>query len=225
MTSSWYPPISQEIAVWPGILTTVDPEAFCGLKDLQTIKMYGNRLSVVPVIVPIKGTLRGLWLFENVISKISNDYFRNFSQLSTINLARNNLTHLPNLFWVEKSIKSIYISGNQIQSMDAVLGSGFYEALLYIDVSDNIISYLNLSSLGNCPKLTRLLINGNQLTSIADYRAYLGPKALVLYANPWHCDSELTWMIGVASSSLTCHSPECFAGQLVNTMSEIGRPR
>ena len=173
-----------------------------------------------PVIEPIKATLRELWLDENVIAKIPDNYFRDFSQLSTISLAGNNLTSLPNLFWIEKSLKNIVISNNQIQSLEAILGGGLYDELVYVDVSNNIISYLNISFLRNCPKLDRILINGNRLTSIGDYRAYLSIEALALDSNPWHCDLKLAWMIGLASSGLTCNSPECLAGELINNTSK-----
>ena len=210
----------QEINVWPGILTATDPEAFCGLKTLRTLQVHDNRLCGGPAIEPIKATLLELSLIKNAISQFSNDYFTGLSELQVIRLAYNNLTYLPGLFRIQKSIKKIFISDNQIQSVDAVLGDGFYEVLSYIDVSYNIIHYLNISSLRNCPKLKQISINDNHLTSIGDYRAHFSLKVLILHSNPWYCDSNLAWMSRLSSLVLTCHSPECFSGKLVNEISE-----
>ena len=172
------------------------------------------------MIEPIKATLQEFSLNHNSISQFSDDYFKDCSQLRAIRLFDNNLTYLPDLFWVESSIREIHIPQNRIQSLAAVLGDGYYDVLSYIDVSHNIINYLNISSLRICPKLVWLFVNGNQLTSIGDYRAYLSFESLVMYSNPWLCDSELAWMSGLVSSGLICHSPGCFAGQLVTDISE-----
>ena len=179
-----------------------------------------NQLSTPPLIEPIKVTLQELSLNYNIISELSNDYFKGCSQLRIIRLAGNKLTCLPSLLWIEKSIENIYASENRIESLDAALGDGFYEALEFIDVSYNIISYLNVSLLRNYPKLVRLLIFENRLTSISDYRAHLSFETLLMHSNPWHCDSELAWMSGLVSSGLTCDSPGCFAGELVTDISE-----
>ena len=210
----------QEIHVRPGILKAVDPEAFCGLKTLRTLQVNDNHLCEAPAIETIKATLWELSLIQNAISQFPSDYFNGFSQLQIIRLTYNNLTYLPGLCRIEKSIKEISISDNQIQSLDAVLADGFYEVLWYIDVSYNIIHYLNISTLRNCPKLKQISVIGNLLTSIGDYRAYIGLISLTPYSNPWHCDSKLAWMSGLSSPILTCHSPECFSGKPVNEISE-----
>ena len=210
----------QEINVRPAFLKVVDPEAFCGLHNSQALVVNNNQLSTPPLIEPIKVTLQKLSLNHNIISELSNDYFKGCSQLRIIRLAGNKLTCLPSLLWIEKSIEDIYTSENRIESLDTALGDGFYDALSFIDVGYNIISYLNVSLLRNYPQLERLLIFENRLASISDYRAHLSFETLVMYSNPWHYDSELAWMSGLVSSRQKCDSPGCFAGELVTDISE-----
>ena len=220
MNALLYIRFPQEIIFLPGILRTVDPEAFCGLKNLKSLNVNINHLSGIPAIESIKPTLQSLSLDDNFISDIASDYFRGFVQLRAVRLGHNNLTYLPDFFWLESSIRTIHIAGNRIQSLDAILAHGFYKALRYVDASDNMIPYLNISHLRNCPKLMGLLITGNRLTSIGDYRIYHSSAKVVMHSNPWHCDSELAWITGLLSSSLICHSPECFAGMFVRNISK-----
>ena len=174
----------------------------------------------MPALEPVKGTLRHLSLIQNVIWQFSNSYFINYTQLDTLGLSRNELTYLPNFLWLEKSIWIIKISGNQIQSLDAISSHGCYKSLTYLDASSNLINYLNVSHLERFPKLLQLLLRENRLTAIEDYRAYFHGIIIELRLNPWHCDSKLAWMSGFNSSRLTCHSPECFRGKFVSEISE-----
>ena len=158
-------------------------------------------------------------LNRNAISQIPTKYFSKFSQLHDIRLSRNNLSNFSSLLWLEESIKRIHISNNRIQSLDELPQHGYYESLLYIDASHNVIKYFNISHVINCPRPRNLYLTGNQLIFIGDYRSYVPYDTIGLYQNPFHCDSELVWMIGLTSQRITCHSPTCFVGQLVSGLS------
>ena len=175
--------------------------------------MHQNQLCSMPALEPVKATLRLLSLTSVAISQFPNNYFINFT--------RNDWTDLPWFKWLEKSIQEIQITHNKIQSLDAITAHGFYESLHYLDTSYNMVHHLNVSHMERFPKLTELVLSGNQLTAMGDYRAYLHSGAYIIaVANPCHCDAKLTWMTGLDSSHLTCHSPECFAGKYVNEISE-----
>ena len=183
--------------------------------------MNRNLLSSIPDLVPVKDTLRLLSLSFNVMTQLSKNYFRNFTRLDTIHLSCNNLTELPRFTWLEKSMQLIQIQHNSIQSLYAVTADGFYERLSYLDASYNRVQYLNISHLEKFPKLRQLQLQGNRLTTLGDYRAYVQKsRNLELFWNPWHCDSQLIWMTGLPSSRLTCHSPECFTGKAFSEISE-----
>ena len=169
-----------------------------------------------------------LELSFNNISIINKDYFKGLRKLKSLLIIDNNLAILPELHWIQNSLRSLWADFNRLQSFDALQINGNFSRLMSVSVGYNMISSLNndASFMNHMPKLHCLRLYGNNLTYINDFRNdYVGNISLQM--NPWHCGPQISWM-GEDNNSferrLTCATPICMRGRSIAAMGEHKAP-
>ena len=191
--------------------------------EISTLNLDFNKLTSLSQLCSLKCCLVNLHIGYNNITRLDKHFLKGYNKLQEINLNKNNLLVLPDLHWVQYSLKTIMTSDNNIQSLDALETTGVYPKLSYVDVSRNNIHNFNVSLLRHMPKLHFLLLDGNRLTHVDDFRS-LNVRVILLENNPWHCGEELSWMgeedLGF-ERGLTCATPTCLEGMVVAEMSNL----
>ena len=155
---------------------------------------------------------------------MQKDYFKGFRKLKSLDIARNKFTNLPELHWIQKSLRSLWADSNRLQSFEALQINGNFSRLTTVSIGYNTISSLNINAsfMNHMPKLHCLHLYGNNLTYIHDFRNdYVGD--IRLHKNPWHCGPQISWM-GEDNNSferrLTCATPICMRGRSIAAMGE-----
>uniref|UniRef100_A0A2D4IXX1 LRRNT domain-containing protein n=3 Tax=Micrurus TaxID=8634 RepID=A0A2D4IXX1_MICLE len=146
---------------------------FKGLKNLMQLNLAHNRLSKMPPGVP--KAIHQLFLDENQIDNIPNNYFKDFSNLAFIrlnynklsdkglpintfnitnllvlHLAYNNLTSIP---YISPKLEHLYMNDNSIQKINGT----------QICPSSLVSLHAASSDLENVPRLRYLRLDGNLL--------------------------------------------------------------
>ena len=67
---------------------------------LSNLRLQGNKLQMLPDLALSKNTLRFLFVADNYIQNISDDYFHGFSNLKSLSLSNNSLKHIPNMTYL-----------------------------------------------------------------------------------------------------------------------------
>ena len=203
-------------------LERIEVGAFCGVGEISLLNLYDNDLKSLPQLCSLKCCLVELQVANNNISRLSKHFLRGFKKLQNINLNDNSLLALPELHWIQHSVAIVKANRNKIHSLDALQTSGIFVRLIYLVFFKNDICHFNVSLLRHMPKLYILVLDGNKLTHIDDFRS-LNVRHVNLMSNPWHCGEELSWMgeedLGF-ERGLTCKTPTCLHGWFIAGMSE-----
>ena len=153
------------------------------------------------------------------------NFFEGYKILETLHLSNNKLLALPDLHWVEHTLKDIQAAYNGIESLDVFQRSGFFKSLSYINMGGNSIRTFNITILLHVPKLRFLLLNSNQLAHMDDFRIYY--KNMIYFkGNPWHCGTALSWMGEddmAFENGLVCETPACLQGIAISDMSNYDK--
>ena len=134
----------------------------------------------MPPLIPVKDSLETLWLHKNLIVAIKDTYFNGFKRMISIDLHSNYLNVCPNVSFLAKQLKSLWLAHNKISSLKPFLTSTGFTQLLHLDVSYNEIYMLNLEMISHWPALRYFHINGNLLTSLRNIRDYARGIALMV---------------------------------------------
>ncbi|EGD78571.1 TKL protein kinase, variant [Salpingoeca rosetta] len=152
-----------------GNLITSLPEAiFSGLSVLERLLLFSNRLTSLPrgVFRDLKA-LRMLDLFDNQLRSLPNGLLQCNTRLISFFCKDNRLTALPsNLFINSNSLEHISFANNALRSIDNVLGAAPLPSLGALDLDDNQITSLNLST--TAPSLWQVSMSGNPVEELPD---------------------------------------------------------
>ena len=91
-------------------LAHIEVGAFCYLRQVFRLNLNPNKLQSLPELCSLKCSLVTLLLSYDNLSKISKDFFARYKKLK--NLSNNKLVLLPDLHWIEHSLKDIRASRN-----------------------------------------------------------------------------------------------------------------
>ena len=224
---SWFYFVLQDLGLSAIGLGHIEVGAFCNLRQLSTLNLNDNKLQSLPELCALKCCLTTLSLSCNNISTLSKNFFMGYRKLQSLNLIENKLVIFPDLHWIQHSLKYIWATDNEIQSMNMFDTSGTFEILEYIDMGGNYIRMFDITMLRHMPNLIELFLDSNKLTRIDDFRIYY-KNEINLMANPWHCGTALSWM-GEADMAfegrLVCETPYCLQGNLIADMSKYNKQR
>ena len=110
-----------------------------------------------------------MFLAKNNISNLSKNVFEGYKKLKRLHLTQNKLVILPNLHWIQHSLREIRAAGNKIKSLSVFETTGVFEMLEYIDMGRNHIRVFNVNLLHHMPKLRAILLQSNKLNHIDDF--------------------------------------------------------
>lgn len=171
---------------------TVLPGMFDSLKQLDTLKMKGNLISHLPVLLFMnlhnlraldlslnklnhlnKETFSGLAQLEiltmnhNHINNISSDIFHNLSELTELHMEGNHISGLPDdVLSTLTKLRVLNLRGNLLTTFsDKVFGYGASN-LKELNLRGNRLS--ELSSLSSLTSLTDLILSSNELTNLPE---------------------------------------------------------
>ena len=196
--------------------------SFCGLPKLEELFLQFNSIETPPELLPVKSTLKKLFLNRNKITQFPQEYFKGFRALAVLSVAGNKLASLPDLFWMENSLMVVNICCNAITSLSGLTRQGRYTRLVYLDASENRIGQFCVSFLSNMPNLQEIRLHHNHIAYLEDFRLFYNGTIQLEY-NMWHCGPDLEWMRlwALGSEGFKCDTPSCLHGRNVSSMSEL----
>ena len=208
-------------------LDHIEAGAFCNLHHLLRLNLQDNKLQTPLELCELKCCIDTLILSGNNLTNLGPKFFEGYKKLRHINLNNNKLVVLPDLHWIKHSLKTMLAYSNNMKSLDEFEITSVFESLLYMDMGRNRIYTFNVTILRHMPKLHTLLLYGNKLTYIDNFRIHY-KKAIDLRDNPWHCGTALSWMGEddmAFEDGLTCETPACMQGIAIADMSKYNKPQ
>ncbi|XP_067933194.1 nischarin-like [Watersipora subatra] len=134
--------------------------------ELTSVDFSKSNLHELPEAMKYLVKVEYVDLHDNYIAEIR--HLESSSYLTHIDLSLNKISAISDLHMRLGNIKSINLSGNYLETL-----TGFSKlySLEYLDVSNNQISQvLELNHVGSLPLLEHLIVQGNSVTVIPDYR-------------------------------------------------------
>ena len=182
--------------------------------------MSRNCLSDVQRLCRLGASLRVLILSYNTIKSIATQYFEDLTHLQKLFLDRNELSTLPNLIYLGKSLTHLDLSCNKLDSLEEFKSVYSPWALMYVNARHNQLDHLDMTIFTLMPQLLHFDISHNYIKTLQDPGIRLQEVIDIGY-NPWHCDGELSWMTAADRSfvyNLTCASPRDLQGKAIADM-------
>ncbi|XP_014235955.1 toll-like receptor Tollo [Trichogramma pretiosum] len=155
----------QDLRLSGNSLTEV-PEAVRQLRDLKTLDMGNNRITVINAD-SFDGLekLSGLRLVDNKLENISRKAFANLPALQILNLASNAIRHIEQGAFSQNALLiAIRLDGNQLTEIHGVFRN--LPSLLMLNISDNKILWFNYADLPG--SLEWLDMHSNQISELAN---------------------------------------------------------
>ena len=178
------------------IITPVPPESVA----LTRLELRSSgRFSTPPDLGSVlTGQLEFLTFSGLRITEIPDNYFQNYSNLLSLSLAFNPITHLDlnagSLAGLS-NLNRLYLGGSDVNPLPPL--HQWLPKLDRIDVPATDITELPPTLLENLPGLRYLDLKGNQLQTVPDQEYFINLQNMVfikLVGNPLHCDSNLCWI-------------------------------
>ncbi|NP_001123817.1 nischarin [Xenopus tropicalis] len=144
-------------------------------KVLTTLDLSHNRISCIDESVKLIPEIEFLDFSHNDISTIEN--LQHLYNLIHLDLSYNKLADLTGIYTKVGNIKTLSLAGNVLESLR---GLNKLYSLVNLDLSQNRIEQLEeVRNIGGLPCLEGVLLAGNPLTVIPDYRT----KVLALFGD------------------------------------------
>lgn len=166
-------------------------KCFCN-KDLTSVNCEGKHLTAFPAGIPV--SVQKLYLGHNDFTDLTRDQFKEFKNLVYLEINNNKITNietlafsgLEHLTYLDLRINNImeltdnslagmpkletlYLTTNKIHSIDKNT-FGNSTSLIYISLQAN--SLTTIPSLGNQPRLKRLVLEGNSISDATFPESY-----------------------------------------------------
>ena len=142
----------------------MDEMTFNGIYELRVLSLVQTGLVTMPPLSPVKNTLRELYVVDNSISQVPQNYFNDFASLNTVSLAINVLHQIPNFTPLQFSLTNLQLSLNNIDTIESVLTDITFPLLKYIHLNGNNISIFDINMLSSWPVLTSLSLGDNKIS-------------------------------------------------------------
>jgi hypothetical protein len=144
------------------------PKGLARLKNLEKLTLFECKFRELPKIVFSLPKLRYLEMYGNQITRVEkvneSDDLSALESLVVINLAGNQFTDFPPVFFGLKKIDTFRIGGNITQLPENI---GDLAMIQHLDVSDNKLTELP-DSIGKLREAHTLSLNGNRITRLPE---------------------------------------------------------
>ncbi|XP_076834922.1 leucine-rich repeat transmembrane protein FLRT2 [Brachyhypopomus gauderio] len=204
----------------------VEEGAFREAISLKILFLTKNHLSSVPVGLPEE--LRELRLDENRIALITDDAFENVTGLELLLLDGNLLTDeglASGAFQSLVNLKTLSLARNSLTVPPPSIPT---KCLVKLNLQENLMTEIPLTSFHGLHHLERLDISNNQLQSLTQgvFDGLLSLRQLTVRNNLWHCDCDIKWVILWLKSlpatlnvrGFVCQKPESVRGMVIREL-------
>ncbi|PIK37815.1 hypothetical protein BSL78_25348 [Apostichopus japonicus] len=192
-----FPSLLELVSLSSNRLKRLQNHSLCSLKNLQDLILSNNGIHQVDGFIFGNEThnLEYLNLANNELRQIPVELFKQLPKLHILTLFKNKISHIP---------ANAFINNNE---------------LIAIHLVDNLIRWLDVSSLHGLNRLDFLDISRNNLTSLPDgILDSLSDFGIDLRYNPWYCDCELIFLnkwltnTGYFTYEILCYDPIEYRG-------------
>nr|XP_023020659.1 chaoptin-like [Leptinotarsa decemlineata] len=135
--------------------------------EINTMTIVGGNWMVIEYFPRIPNsrrfnTIDSLAINNASVEVVGKNAFKDFSNLKSLDLSRNQLETTPFVQYLPQSLKRLNLAGNKIKYVDTFIRM----SLTYLDMSDNEISSLNFESIGGIQYLN---FSKNRITSLTGF--------------------------------------------------------
>ena len=150
-------------------ITSLQPEAFKRLPNLQYLYLSANEIQEIPTkAFRCLFALKQLTLHQNRISAVHEDSFFDLIRIQSIDLSYNNISHIPqNTFTNLKTLEKLRLQYNAFSELRANMFSGL-SSLEFLNISHNsALNFTNSNSFAGLSKLRDLDLSHNSLVELS----------------------------------------------------------
>ncbi|XP_037113057.1 vasorin b [Syngnathus acus] len=215
----------ERLYLYANHIENIHPAAFSGLDNLLELKLQGNRLTSLPVLVMPRLLL--LDLRFNAITMIgpSDIQTPNLESLKLGGVGLNDLN--SELIGSLRNLHELDVSSNQLRVLPPILKE--IRGLIYLSLAGNPMGPLHFQDLRNLQELKELDISSLSLQGLPAEFGQLFPHLtkLTVAENPFNCLCSLAWLPSwLQAQSITlerteetrCHFPPINAGKVVERL-------
>lgn len=206
-------------------LASLPEGLFANLPLLSQISLYKNQLGSLGPGVFGPMPLKELWLYDNKLSRVEDDTFRNLTQLLLLVLSRNQISHVSaGAFRGLEKVREVSLHTNLLTSLQAGTFRGLPN-LFHISLEHNFLSSLPAGVLQGVNQLENIDLHNNSFPNLprTSLDALTVVKTVLLRQNPWRCDLDIRplrdWLRNHPSKAnqtlVICESPLSRNGELV----------
>ncbi|KAI1895312.1 hypothetical protein AGOR_G00105000 [Albula goreensis] len=204
----------------------VEEAAFREAVSLKLLFLTKNHLSSVPIGLPVD--LKELRLDENRIAVIAEEAFKNVTELERLVLDGNLLTNegiALGTFQDLVNLRELSMARNSLTFPPPNLPAEF---LVKLNLQDNLMNEIPVTSFANLRQLEKLDISNNQLQSLTEgvFDGLFSLRQLTVRNNLWRCDCNIKWVIVWLKSlpgtlnvrGFMCQKPEKVRGMVIREL-------
>ena len=152
----------EELLLFKNKIKTVD-KAVGTLGKLTTLNLFNNAVMKVPADIGQLGALEELNLAANKIPMLSDAHFAGLTSLRILTLNDNRLVRLGSLAKL-RNLEELRLFNNNLEEMPTIASS--MPALKIVEVNKNRIAAIPAAFFSSVPALERLCANANMITAI-----------------------------------------------------------
>uniref|UniRef100_A0A3B4YIP9 Slit guidance ligand 1 n=1 Tax=Seriola lalandi dorsalis TaxID=1841481 RepID=A0A3B4YIP9_SERLL len=180
-------------------ISEIAPDAFHGLRALNSLVLYGNKITELP-----SGVFDGLASLELLLCLSSF--------LPSSNLSNNKISDIEDgAFEGASSAVELHLTANHLESVRGSMFKGM-EGLRMLMLRNNRISCIHNGSFTGLTNVRLLSLYDNQLSTILPgaFDTLPNLSTLNLLANPFNCDCRLSWFgAWLRSRRIVTGNPRC----------------
>jgi Leucine-rich repeat (LRR) protein len=187
---------------------TAFPEAYCNVRNVETIEIYSNLLTGLPPCISRFGrTLRDLTVSDNALLVALPTEIGSFSFLQRLSVTGSAITTIPPQIGNAKHLVNLVLSKNKLNAIPREIGD--LTTLEVLDLSNNSLSSAALpDEMGQLTSLRILNLSNNQLTKAPKFLPYLVNLTRIEFAgNPGLSESEKEVILAIFKDRPSKESP------------------
>ena len=164
---------------------------------LISLHLYNGHFLTLPDLGDVlERQIERLGFFGMGIVTIPDNYFENFTRLTSLSLAKNRVSNLNagNMAGLSQ-LQDIYLGHNQLNPLPSL--HLWLPKLKRLSLRRNGIYFLPASLMEHLPKLLFLDMRGNELSTVPSREHFVNLDNMVLInleGNSLHCDTEICWI-------------------------------
>ncbi|KAL3981572.1 Leucine rich repeat family protein [Acanthocheilonema viteae] len=135
--------------------------------SLEETDFSFNELEEIDESISLLNLVRKMNLSHNLLTNIG-DHLQHLTMLTELNLSHNAIKDLDMWYTKLGNVKRLYLAGNKISTLN---GLHKLYSLEFLDLADNIVaSPDDIRAVGTFPCLDHLILRGNPIRQIIEYR-------------------------------------------------------